>query len=574
MLTYERVSFAQADATTGLDYGWNLVLQDGRRVPWRGFYTGPLTLESQRITEICGDLLGLEVGQLQAEVERALVPAVGEKAEQPAFFLHSTTPELKTFDADLSAVLRGKTPGDFTTYKETRSVYLARPGDIVIGRTRTWKAAVEAIGADAIELPDVDHYYLSHALLSLAAAHQLKPLAAIDRLVAELRRGPRVIRLYAFEREMQIFLLWLARQAGLDTLAVEANQPAIASTWNRKSVLHPTVNQALAAEHQLAAAAPLAASELLRIESRLCHLASELGSDIPALPGYTLERAGHSAAGFTSQLVAAAELLRSRYGLEQGCLKASESGDGARITPGIKLADLAILETLGREASSHGDDYVLEAHVHYRRPTLAGQELITAVSAHIRGGRLAAGATIQFVEGTSWKGNVYLDENTHELFQVSRSQYREIRTFMADFARHFERRGGGLVLGGIDFAIGTVGGNFGDTPLLGVQDLNISFTGAECLRAFLAKARGSERLAGSHRYGVIRIFKPRLDGGDHGAFLQQTKALAESGVFADTIASIPGRWAMVGVAGADLQVALATLSELQQTLEKEGLIET
>jgi len=130
----------------------------------------------------------------------------------------------------------------------------------------------------------------------------------------------------------------------------------------------------------------------------------------------------------------------------------------------------------------------------------------------------------------------------------------------------------GLVLAGIDFAIGRVGGAFGETVLLGVQDLNVSFTGAECLRAFLEKSQRAKSSRGGHRYGVTRIYRPNPQA-DHAAFLGVTNSFDRGRVCADTVASIPGRWAMVSISGADPRGAIDNLNHLQNALVTEGLIE-
>ena len=566
MIEHEKIRLETPDPSTGQIYGWQ-VRQGGPWIPWQGFYTGPLTLSAERIEGICRKLLGYGLDELKHRVDRVLEPAVGEKARWPALILHSTTPELKAFEGDFAALARGASVGDLTTYKETRSVYLAGPRDIAVGRTKTWQAAVAATDIEAVTLPDVDHYYLSHALLRLADDHHDgRRIPALERLVDSLRRSPRVVRLYALEPEMQVFLCWLARVAGLDTLPVEANRPAISAAWNRKAVLHPT--PAVATTLDGAGMSPL---ELLARESGLAELAQTMELEVPSIPGYTLRRGGDRA-DFVTQLLDAASLLRSRYGLTTGCLKASEAGDGARITPGIELEDRATLERLGREAFPHGDDYVLEAHVTYGRPCLSGHTLPTALSAHIRGGSVAPGATVQFMHGTSWKGNVYLDHESLDLFQVPRDAYTRLRAFTHGFQQAFERRDPGLVLAGIDFAVGTVGGAFGHQPLLGVQDLNVSFTGAECLRVFLDKASYEAPTEGARPYGVTRVYRPRPTA-DHGAFSAVTSTTAPPGTRCDTIASIPGRWAMVAITGTDPANALENLSVVQGVLEERDLIE-
>lgn len=571
MIRFEKQTLDAPNPDSDRPWTWRALLDDGRTVPWKGLQTGPLTLAPDEVEQLCHRLLGHGSEGLAARSDRTLVPATGAKAERPAIILHSTTPDLKTFDGDLDALIRGGVGGDFTTYKEARSVYLARPGDLVVGRTRAWRAAAEAVGREteleAITLEDVDHYYLSHALLHLAGRYRAGSDSALDRLVARVRETPRVVRLYAFEREMQIFLLWLAQSAGVDELALEANRPAISAAWNRKAVLHPTVEQAMAMAPELEGSD---VTRCLALEGRHCELARRMELEVPRLPGYTLEREGRSADDLASQLLAAADLLRERHGLELGCLKASESGDGARITPGLALDNRETLAELGREAHRHGDDYVLEAHVDYGQATIAGQVLPTSLSAHIRGGRLAPGATVQFMEGTSWKGNVLLDEQSLHLFGISHPHYERLRRFVDDFRLAFERLDPGLVLAGIDFAIGTVGGAWGDTPLLGVQDLNVSFTGAECLRAFLDKA---QRALGTETtpQGVTRIYRPAPHA-DHEAFLRVTRAFSEGSTWADTVASIPGRWGMVGVTGKDPEDAIENLGRLEQTLAREGLI--
>lgn len=558
------------DPMTGERRSWAVEHDDGRRIPWVGLRTGPRTLSPEGIEEICRRLLGFGRDALGPEVEGVLRPATAADAERPALLLHSTTPELKTFEGDLEALACGARGGDFTTYKESRSVYLARPGDLAVGRTLPWRAAVEVLGAEAVSLPDLGHYYLSHALLAVAAEHVERGIPAMDQLVGWVRARQPIVRLYAFEAEMQIFLLWLTRAAGLDFLPLEANHPRVSERWNRKATLHPTVARALEMPAGLAEKPP---GQILRAESGLCELARALDLEVPTIPGYTLERAGRSREEMESQIVSAAALLRRRHGLERGCLKASESGDGARILPGIDLADEPTLRRLAREAWPYGDDYVLEAHVTYGRTVVAGEELITALSAHVRGAALAPGATLQFMEGTSWKGNVMVDESSCEAFGVSAGTYLALQRFLADFHDAFVRQGGGLVLAGVDFAVGSVGGRWGDAALLGVQDLNVSFTGAECLRAFLARARAAGfGSANREPPGVTRIYRPR-PGTDHRTLADEVAAWCPDGIFAEPVASIPGRWGMVGVTGEDPGAALCNLGRLRDHLLARDLIE-
>lgn len=566
----EKIPLQRPDPYTGRPYGWRVVLEDGRRVRWRDLYTGPLTLSSGQMDEACRALLGCGPGDIHRKVARVLRPAIGDRARWPALILHSTTPELKAFEGDLQALERGAEPGDLTTYKETRSVFLAGPGDVTVGRTRTWKQAVSALGVPGVELPDRDHYYLSDALLSLARDFQHRPSESLGALVAQVSRGPRRVRVYSLEPAMQIFLLWLARTSGVDELAVEANDPALSKAWNRKAVLHPTVDQALELEESVAGVPTV---HRLQIEASRSVLATALESSVPTVPGYTLERAGIDAAAFVRQLLEAARLLEDRYGLATGCLKASEAGDGARITRNIGLADRQELERLGLEAHRHSDDYVLEAQIRYRASSVAGRQLPLALSAHIRGGRVADGLTLQFLEGTSWKGNLLLDAAGCALLDVPPRHRRRLRSFMKAFLQSFQERDGGLVLAGVDFAVGSVGGALGDRTLLGVEDLNVSFTGAEYLYEFLDKAAGgADRGRSGPVYGLTRVYRPRATGG-YAALQDAAAAMCGDGVYATAVASVPGRWGMVGIDGSDPLDALGNLERLQASLLERGLIE-
>jgi hypothetical protein len=55
-----------------------------------------------------------------------------------------------------------------------------------------------------------------------------------------------------------------------------------------------------------------------------------------------------------------------------------------------------------------GGDQVLEAHVTYFEREVGGERVLTTPSAHVRSGTLLDGLTLQFMRGTSWKGNIYV----------------------------------------------------------------------------------------------------------------------------------------------------------------------
>ena len=115
------------------------------------------------------------------------------------------------------------------------------------------------------------------------------------------------------------------------------------------------------------------------------------------------------------------------------------------------------LKLLAEDAHKHGDDYVLEPFINYEK-TLRGNETLNIIpSAHIRWGEVAPGVTLQFTEGTSWKGNIYVDEQTATSFGISDAHYQTIRTCMDDVLHGFHAHQLGLTIAGLDFAIGRIG---------------------------------------------------------------------------------------------------------------------
>jgi hypothetical protein len=65
--------------------------------------------------------------------------------QQPRLMVHSTTPYASSFETDLTAMVEGRPLLDLTTYVETRGLYLARSGDLVVGRTQPWRLAESAL---------------------------------------------------------------------------------------------------------------------------------------------------------------------------------------------------------------------------------------------------------------------------------------------------------------------------------------------------------------------------------------------------------------------------------------------
>ncbi|MGJ6968576.1 hypothetical protein ACSDR0_42380 [Streptosporangium sp. G11] len=549
-----------------------LHLPDGRKVRWSGFFTGPRVLDDDRIAALAERLLGLGVSAVPAAAERELAPYHALPGHRPpALLLHSTTATLRALDGDVAELAGGRDPHDVATYVETRAVFLGTGSDLSVGRTAPWAEAVEVRGVPAVDIGDREHYYLSQALLVLAERHERGEETVLGEIVDWLRARPdAVIRLYALDLETQIFLLWLRRETGLARLVTDANKPAVAARWNRKSHIHPRVDDAHALNVD-----GLSVDKILDAEQRIGEGYRKLAMHIPVLPGYLIPRDGVDLDGFVTGTLRAARLLRERYGLGTAALKPSEAGDGARIVGGLDLSDTDRLVEAARAAHPHGDDYLLEAWVDFLTLSAGGEEHPVAPSGHFRNGEVTEGVTLQTLNRFSWVGNLFLDEAGWTGLGLPVDAYRTIRRALRSIHEAFlgphsvsDGSHQGLVTGGVDFAVGRVGGRFGDRVLVGAIDFNLSSHGGEYLRAFR-----EEVCDGTERYAATRVFRPSSS-----ATLRRLEAATLAGTRpggrAGAVACVPERWGMIASTGSDPAAALHGVRRLIELLAREGLTAT
>lgn len=576
--------------------------RDGGKARWEGFFTGHRVWDGTRVAESAKRLLGMDtaaVARAAGEVLRPYRAQPGSTA--PSLLLHTTTPLLKAFDGDLAALLSGREPHDVTTYVEARSVYLGTPDDLTLGRTAPWAEAAALRGVPAVDIGDLDHYYLTHALLLMAEAHEEGAGTPLRHVIDWLRDRPdAVVRLYALDVETQIFLLWLLRRTGLAELSTDANSPAVATEWNRKNHIHPTVT---AARAMPASALELPPEELLAAEQRLGRAHQRLGLTVPVLPGYTIARTGVDRDDFVAGVLDAASLLRTRYGLDRAALKPADAGDGARIVGNLDLADTDRLAAEARTAHAVGDDHLLEAWVTFLTVSLGEEKaepgssrtgspepgssetdsprpgspvarrVPVVPSGHIRHGQVAEGLTLQMLDGYSWRGNDYVDEAGWTALGLPRDAYRTVRAALEAVRAAFQGpesvvdgSHGGLVTGGIDFAVGRLGGAFGNRLLVGAIDFNLSAHGAESLRTFRDRAREQGT---DEPYAATRVFLPPADRTLH-QMTATARSMAVPGALLEAVACVPRRWGMVAATGTDPAVAAARADALAAALTAPG----
>jgi len=544
----------------------------GRTLAWEGFCTGPELLSPGELDGLSRRLLGIDLAAAEVAAEKELRPFGVARGAAPAIVLGAASTLKGCFEADVAKLAMGASPDDFSAYNEARSVYLAAPGDLVVGRGEAWRQAVAGSEVVPVEVDEPRYYYLTHALLTLAAAEPPdRPAPPLELLIRQLRDVPEtVVRLFAVDPEARLLLLWLKRVAGLDVLRVDANGPEVAERWNRKTTLYPTTEAARALGGRMSAGDP---GSLLAAEFELTPFHAEFGVLLPRLPGYSISRAGADEESLHRQVRQAAGMLVERYGLELGCFKPAEALTGDRIRTAVPLGNEAALEALARQAMESEEDYVLEAHTHYLRHRVPGYEFILAPSVHVVAGRQAEGGTVQITRGSVWEGSVYVDEGTCARFGIAPEQFRAAREGMAGLYEAFRGAGRdlGFIKGGVDFAIARLGGGFGSTPVVAMQDLNLSSNGAEYVRALLAEAR--ERAGRPDGvYAATKVVRPTAD--TDLKRLQDGVGRRSSEGWARAITSVPGRWGLIGVAASCPREAAVEVLELEQRLHREGTLRT
>ncbi|MFJ9772632.1 hypothetical protein ACIRVF_15535 [Kitasatospora sp. NPDC101157] len=545
-----------------------VVTQDGSVFPWLGFSSGPRVLSAAEVEAHCRLLLGHGTDRVAERAAAELLPSVEGRSDArpaPAVILHSATRTTRGFEGDLADVVAGRNPYDVPGYLESRAVSLAREGDLAVGRLGPWREAVEHYGVAAVDLGRREHYYLSDALLTAAAEADdaLRPL--IDWVGA---RPDAVVRLYALDLETQVFLLWLKERAGLTLLRVDANGPVVSADWNRKDHIHPSVADALRVDPT-----GLDPDGLLAREQRQSDAYRRLGLVVPVLPGYLVPR-DRDAEAFVDAVLAAARLLSARYGLERGCLKPCEAGDGARIVAGLDLHDEVALARCAREAHRHGDAYLLEAHVEFLDCEVAGRRFIITPSGHITGGRVAEGLTLQLMNGCSWEGNATLLAEDCAALGVPGEHYLAMTSAVEAVLDAFRGPAAealgcadSLVTGGIDFAVGRIGGRFEDRIVSGTIDFNLSSHGAVYMRRF----QDALSAPGRPVHVATRVYRPSPEAG-LATTAWSVERLAADGRAVQVVASVPGRWGMVGVSGSSTADAVAAVEDLVRGLRAEGLV--
>ena len=399
---------------------------------------------------------------------------------------------------------------------------------------------------EILELQGSDIYYKADALLLLILTNPESQV--LRRLVETIKENP-VIYPYNLDEETQIALLWLKNKAQVDKLDVSANSPETGIELTRKGFWYPTIDEALKVDYY---PDPY---EMQKQEWQLSQSAKEINYHPDSVPGYVVKR-GEKEDLFKENVLKSLMLHATRYEFEDVWVKPDRGTDGGNqgaiyidsldqntirtITQMIQnnQAEEALalfLSSLSQENKTSIDrnieamwetksDWVIQAYTHY----FTGEFGHTNPSIHVINGEVQETVSHQIMDGKMWGGNAILsyqdwaslintlnkdDPRISNESNILPSLYLSYHTMIDDLKGYLravnnsERYKNGLVRGGVDIALCTLGGKFNHEQLvIAFQDSNIRANGCETARALYKKA---QKDYGSEGKAVTRNFSPR-----------------------------------------------------------------
>lgn len=540
------------------------VSHQGKEFNW-DIPTGPYRYYEKDLNIFAKDQLGINNPEEIELVANALLkPYIKDEGNPnyspPRIIMHSATDGIDSYGTDFKQLSTGQTPYGFDTFFNQRSISLASPGDMIIGRTDIWReSSHHREDLEILDLESEELYQTSHALLHLAENNPTKLMPLINKIA---ETPDTMINLYTLDKDIQVFLIWLHKEVNnrrdelgyeqINALNLEANGPEVTKNWNQKGILHPSVEDALEIPNELIS--NISPHKLLELEGEKSQIGESLEVNIPRMPGYRIDFSNDKNQ-FTDRFLLAANMMNERYGTERGVTKLVRSTDGTNIITNIDLTDSAKIREIAEEAHSKGDDYIFEAHVDYVKfnGLTTGEEIELVPSSHIIEGKASNMVTLQFTREGEWRGNISINLNEEtpnfsksELMGLTPEMISKITSSINDFANASVEKEIGLSVGGFDFAVGKLGGVFGDEVMVAPQDPNLRFFGAMFMYKFLEKAQNEFETED------IQVATRLIDPKDSHTFeklKQLSEDMSENGKLYDLIAVVPPRFGMIAASG-------------------------
>ena len=594
--------------------------------------------EDERITLLnvaCDDLLGYGLVQLRSTSKEILIPYHSSGEKRKSLVISSASTASASQEAECGILQSKGHIIDIPGAIEGRDARGAQEEDIALISTESGLRMARAKGnVDIINLADEvvidncdgrtlkgsDIYYKADVLLLLALTNPSNNV--ISRLVDVIKNNS-LIHLYNLDEETQIVLLWLARQANLAHLDVNANSPEVGIELTRKGFRYPTVEQALTVPYF---EDPFV---MQREEWKLSQAATEINHHPDTIPGYVITRSG-SQEEFLKKCLTAFMLLNTRYNFDIGWIKPDRGTDGGNQGE-LKIASQ--IDSVREEVAKHlysgdissaldiyttslvnasemmhwiddmwdkGGDWIVEAKTNYfliRFPVNGKEKIFTTTpSVHVIKGELRNTVSLQLTDGTAWGGNLICSRDTwNRLMGMLEfdgrnknnpdliEQLEGIYDLMTEAIKSYveavnasDKYKSGQVRGGADLAIATLGGKFGhENIVVGIQDYNARANGCETAYALYDQAK---MVYGEKGEAVTRNITPHID---FDAFLsvlpkavEQVNSIYSKNIGLDQVklVAVSAGWGQIGMIGVDAIGIMQDIFLLEEQLRSLGMI--
>lgn len=479
--------------------------------------------------------------------------------------------------------------GDVALISTESGLIMAKAQDVVETINLAEEVVAELSGGQELRAQDL--YYKADALLMLLITNPTSPI--VLRLIDELAQEPLVYP-YNLDEETQVALVILAKMGKIKRIDVNANSSEVGIQLTRKGYRYPTVEAAKNLPHY---DDPY---QMQKEEWKLSQAAKEIGHHPDVIPGYVIKKAS-TYEQFREQVLTTLDLMYKRYGFEAVWSKPDRGTDGGNQKAIPTKSNPREIEARIKAMWESEGDWVIEAKTNFFKIVLPingeMKEFVTSTSVHVIKGEPRSTVSLQLVDGTQWGGNLICTQETWNelidsidandpriknnpgLIKQLKASFKQMVASMADYSEAVNRSAkyrGGQVRGGMDLAIATLGGKFGDdTICVAVQDNNARANGCETAYALYDDAK---RDFGKRGEAITRNISPKVDFNEFSRQLpdviskvnrQHHKNIRSEQI---KLVAVSAGWGQIGMKGTDAMEILQDIYLIEQELRNRRLI--
>lgn len=479
--------------------------------------------------------------------------------------------------------------GDIALVSTESGLIMAKAQNVVDTINLAEEVVAELSSGEKLKAQDL--YYKADALLMLLLTNPMSPI--VLRLIDELAQEPLVYP-YNLDEETQVALVILAKMGKINRIDVNANSSEVGVQLTRKGYRYPTLEEAA---RLTSLENPY---EMQSEEWKLSQAAHEIDHHPDFVPGYVIKKTS-AYPEFKKQVLESLKLMKDRYGFTEVWTKPDRGTDGGNQEAiSTDLADEDLIEERIDAMWKSDGDWVIEAKTNFFKIILdingSQREFATSTSVHIIKGELRTTVTLQLVDGTQWGGNLICSKetwdtlidsidkddsrikNNPDLINQLKNSFELMIASMSDYmnaVNNSEKYNGGQVRGGIDLAIATLGGKFGDEIFVVVQDNNARANGSEVAYALYDSAK---KEYGQNGEAITRNISPLVDFNEFSSQLPDvvSKVNQDYDKLIDIeqvrLVAVSAGWGQIGMVGTDVMEIFQDVFLVEQELRNRKLI--